>query len=155
MVQAWRIVKTRHAATAFDGEGARLYGGRWNSVGRRVVYASGTKALASLEILVHLQIPGGLSFVAIPLHFDEALVEVYPVRRLPAGWDAEPPGAVSQRIGDAWLDLARAPVLALPSVLTGETNFLLDPGHPDFGRIKRGAPEPFAFDPRLLAGRAS
>lgn len=55
--RAWRIVKEKHAATAFSGEGARLYGGRWNSVGTSLVYTSGTKALAALESLVHLNPP--------------------------------------------------------------------------------------------------
>ena len=62
MIAAWRLSKTRYAGTAFDGEGARLNGGRWNSVGTRVAYASASIALATLEVLVGLQDTAVLSF---------------------------------------------------------------------------------------------
>jgi RES domain-containing protein len=150
MGEAWRIVKTKHAATAFDGEGARLNGGRWNSVGARVVYVSATKSLAALETLVHLKLPVASKYVAIPLQFDNALVETFPPATRPAGWDAEPPSLASQQIGDVWAKTARSALLALPSVITGETNYLINPAHPDFAKIKFGKPEPFTFDPRLL-----
>ena len=60
MPRAWRLVKARHAAGAFDGEGARLHGGRWNSRGARVVYVSSSRSLAALELLVHLEIAEAL-----------------------------------------------------------------------------------------------
>ncbi len=89
MLSAWRIVKARHAAAAFDGEGARLNGGRWNSPGVRVVYVSVNKSLAALETLVHLTPPVTSTFVAIPIEFEKALlVEFFPVKSLPAGWNA-------------------------------------------------------------------
>jgi RES domain-containing protein len=150
MGEAWRIVKLKHAATAFDGEGARLNGGRWNSVGVRVVYVSFAKSLAALETLVHLKLPVTSKYVGIPLHFDDALVETFAANALPGGWDAEPPSLISQQIGDAWVKGARSALLALPSVITRETNFLINPAHPGFGKIKIGKPEPFTFDPRLL-----
>lgn len=151
MSQAWRIVKEKYAATAFDGEGARLYGGRWNSVGVRVIYVSGSKSLAALETLVHLKPPVVSKYVAIPLQFEEALVEIFPLKKLPAGWQVEPPPPVAQQIGDAWVQAARSPILGLPSVITGETNFLLNPAHPDFKLIRIGKPEPFTFDSRLIS----
>jgi len=150
MREAWRIVKVKHAAVAFDGEGARLNGGRWNSVGVRAIYVSATKSLAALETLVHLKLPVISKYVAIPIQFDDALVETFPHANLPAGWDAEPPPPDSQHIGDAWVKAARSALIALPSVITGETNYLLNPAHPDFPKISIGKPEPFTFDPRLL-----
>ena len=57
MRRAWRMVKEKHAATASDGEGAWLFGGRWNSRGTRGVYTSATLSLAALESLVHLNPP--------------------------------------------------------------------------------------------------
>ena len=147
MPQAWRIVKEKHAATAFDGEGARVHGGRWNSAGVRVVYASFAKSLAALETLVHLKLPVISKYVAIPLEFEDALVEV--PKALPDGWDAEPPPLASQLVGDGWVKANRSAILALPSVLTHETNYLINPMHPDFKKISIGKPEPFTFDPRM------
>ena len=148
MPQAWRIVKEKHAATAFDGEGARVHGGRWNSAGVRVVYASFAKSLAALETLVHLKLPVISKYVAIPIEFDDALVET--AKSLPEGWDAEPPPVTAQLVGDAWVKTNRSAILALPSVLTQETNYLINPAHPNFKKISIGKPEPFTFDPRLL-----
>jgi len=151
MPQAWRIVKEKHADLAFSGRGAADYGGRWNSRGVSAVYVSGTKSLASLEILVHLIPPVLFNFIVFPLQFDDALVERFPPKNLPADWQLLPPPRSTQQIGDAWVREARSSVLALPSVIiSGETNFLLNPAHSDFKRIKVGKPEPFTFDPRLL-----
>lgn len=149
MKQAWRIVKALHAATAFNGEGARLYGGRWNSTGTSVVYTSGSKALAALETLVHLNPPVIFQYVAIPIEIDDAFVEK--ATALPADWTEEPPPPATKEIGDLWAKEARSAVLALPSVIIpGEPNYLLNPAHPDFKKITIGKPEPFSFDPRLL-----
>ena len=151
MPETWRIVKAKHAATAFSGKGAADYGGRWNSRGVAVVYASISKSLAALENLVHLNPPVIFKYVAFPIQFDIALVEVFPLKKLPAGWHAEPPPPSTQLIGDDWVRTARSAVLALPSVIiSGEPNFLLNPAHPDFKKISIGKPEPFAFDSRLI-----
>ncbi|MCC5850876.1 MAG: RES family NAD+ phosphorylase [Verrucomicrobia bacterium] len=151
MRRAWRIVKETHAASAFDGEGARLFGGRWNSQGTRVVYASGTKALATLENLVHLNPPVSFKYVAIPIAFEDALVEKFKPSDLPAEWTEEPPPPSTQVIGDQWVKEARSAVLELPSVIIrDETNYLLNPAHANFKNINLGTPEPFTFDPRLL-----
>jgi len=150
MPEAWRIVKAKHGATAFTGEGAAKTGGRWNSRGVAVVYTSATKSLATLENLVHLNPPFRFKYIAIPLKFEEALVEYFPVKSLPTDWRIEPAPPSTKTIGDAWVEAARSAVLALPSVITGETNFLLNPTHPDFKKIMNGRPEPFVFDPRLL-----
>ena len=88
---AWRIVKEKHAGTAFDGEGARLYGGRWNSRGTRVVYTSEALSLAALENLVHLTPTVAFKYVAIRIEFDDALVEKIALAALPADWKDEPP----------------------------------------------------------------
>jgi RES domain-containing protein len=151
MPEAWRIVKAKHAATAFSGEGAAKTGGRWNSRGVPVVYASSTKSLAALETLVHLNPPVPFQYVAFRLQFDAALVENIPLNRLPAYWRAEPPPPSTKAIGDAWVREVRSAVLALPSVIVpGELNYLLNPAHPAFKKISIGKPERFAFDPRLL-----
>jgi RES domain-containing protein len=151
MPEAWRIVKEKHAATAFSGDGAAKTGGRWNSRGVPVVYASSTKSLAALETLVHLNPPMPFKYVAFRLRFDDALIEKVPLNRLPANWRVEPPPPSTKAIGDAWMRERRSAVLALPSVIIpGELNYLLNPAHPAFKKIAISKPERFAFDPRLL-----
>jgi RES domain-containing protein len=151
MPEAWRIVKEKHAATAFSGDGAAKTGGRWNSRGVPVVYASSTRSLAALETLVHLNPPVPFKYVVFRLQFDDALVDKVPLNRLPADWRVEPPPPSSKAIGDAWVREVRSAVLALPSVIvSGELNYLLNPAHPAFKKISIGKPERFTFDPRLL-----
>ncbi|MCP5558048.1 MAG: RES family NAD+ phosphorylase [Verrucomicrobiaceae bacterium] len=151
MRRAWRIVKEKHSATAFDGEGAWLFGGRWNSRGTRLVYTSATLSLAALESLVHLNPPVAFKYVAIPIEFDEALVEIVAAAGLPADWTEEPPPPSTAKIGDLWVKESRSAVLELPSVIIqAEPNYLLNPAHPNFKKIAIGKPEPFSFDPRLL-----
>lgn len=152
MPTAWRIVKPRRVADAFSGEGARLFGGRWNPVGRPVVYAAESKALAALEILVHVD-DGGLmdEYLCMPVRFDKRLVRSLDLKSLPNNWRANPPPASTQMIGADWLGEGGSVVLEVPSVLIpGESNYLINPQHPAFGKLGIGAPEPFEFDPRLL-----
>ena len=149
--KAWRIVKEKHAATAFSGEGARLFGGRWNSPGIGLVYTSGSMALAALESLVHLNPPVIFKYVKVLIEFDDALVEKFDPTALPADWKDEPPPSSTKSIGDFWAKQGRSAVLELPSVIIpGEPNFLLNPTHPDFKKTVIGKPERFSFDPRLL-----
>jgi RES domain-containing protein len=151
MIRAWRIVRLARAAEAFTGEGARQFGGRWNSPGTPVVYTSAYQSLAALETHVHLQPRGSLKFAVIPVDFDDAMVERIDEELLPAGWRGEPPGAATMTVGDTWAQGARTAVLAVPSVIVPqETNYLLNPLHPAFARIKVGEPLEFSFDPRLL-----
>lgn len=149
MITAWRIVKDNRASSAFSGQGARLYGGRWNSLGISVIYTSGSKALAALESLVHLNPPTVFRYVAIPIQFDDALVER--VTKLPADWSEMPAPSTTKGIGDLWVKEARSAVLETPSVIIPEeSNFLLNPAHPDFQKISFGKAKPFIFDRRLL-----
>ena len=151
MIRAWRIVREARAAEAFSGEGARQYGGRWNSPGVAIVYASEHQSLAALETLVHLQPRGSLRFVVFPVEFADDLVERLPNEALPPSWRSEPPGAATMQIGDAWAQSGRTAVLALPSIVVPqEINFLLNPLHPAFSRISIKKPIEFSFDPRLL-----
>jgi RES domain-containing protein len=151
MLTAWRIVKEKYVGTAFDGEGAMRFGGRWNSRGVRVVYASGSISLAALETLVHLNPPTPFKYAVISVSFDKSLVEKLPRTALPGDWTAEPPSLSTQRLGDAWAKEGRSAVLELPSVLVpAEPNYLLNPAHADFRKMVFGKAETFVFDPRLL-----
>ena len=152
MPQAWRIVRSLHFQSAFTGEGAARYGGRWNSRGRPVVYTSWSKSLAALEILVHLNPPLPFRYVSVQIEFEERLVTRLVSSALPLDWRLEPPPQSTKQVGDAWLRARESAILAVPSVIIpDETNYLLNPGHPEFQDIIFGQPEPFMFDPRLLA----
>ncbi len=150
---AWRIVKEKHAKSAFSGEGARIFEGRWNSTGVRMVYCSENLALAALEILVHSSsIAIRDKFRAFRVTFDERLLIIFDFKKLPKSWNAQPPTAASKKIGDDWVNSAGSAVLALPSVLIPqERTFLLNPRHRDFARINIKDSGSFPLDQRLKA----
>ena len=149
---AWRMVKEKHVATAFSGEGAARTGGRWNSRGVALVYASATRSLAALETLVHLNPPVRFHYRIIRLEFEEGWVERLPLALLSSDWKLEPPPLSTRQLGDEWVRSSRSAILAVPSsIIPQETNYMLNPAHPDFRRITFENPDPFTFDPRLLA----
>jgi RES domain-containing protein len=136
-MKAWRITKQRRARTAFSGEGARLYGGRWNSLGVPVVYVAESQSLAVLEVLVHLDAPALLDkYVFLETDFDASLVIDLDRSSLPKNWQFDPIPEAIQAIGDRWVLSGDSAVLRVPSVLVPmESNFLLNPRHLDFGKI--------------------
>jgi RES domain-containing protein len=150
-VTAWRIVKAKFAAHAFAGEGARRFGGRWNSKGTPMVYTAGSQALAVLEMLVHLEASDLLKhYRLIPVTFDQSVVKVLSPASLPANWKRRPTPATVRAIGDEWVVSAQSVVFQVPSVIvTGESNYLLNPTHPNFGKLVIGKPLAFRFDRRL------
>lgn len=152
-VSAWRIVKRKLAKDAFSGEGARRFGGRWNSPGVPMVYAAQSQSLAALEILVHLESPRLLDrYVVIEVRMDPGLITRVDESKLPRDWQAEPPLPGLQAIGDGWVASHASPVLEVPSsIIPAESIFLLNPLHRDFQNLAIGKPAPFRLDPRLMA----
>jgi RES domain-containing protein len=150
-IQAYRIVKRKFLRTAFSGEGARLYGGRWNSPGVAVIYTSSVLSLAILEWRCHLSQWPAPSAVIIEIEFDSSLI--WTPLKLPANWKRYPSSKANAAVGDSWVGSGRSAVLRLPSatVPTGgeECNYLLNPAHPDFKLIKIGKPRLFKAEPRL------
>ncbi len=151
MPTGWRVTKAKYSRQGFSGLGALLYGGRWNSKGRAVVYTSDSLPLAILEILVHLRRPRHLRGQgATPVEIPTALIE--PVGRLPRGWQRNI--RISQRIGDKWLTSATSPVLEVPSALyrCGEElplSYLLNPSHPLFAKLEIRRFRSLDVDPRI------
>jgi len=148
---AWRIVEAKFRSKAFTGDGARLYGGRWNSKGVAVIYTAGSLALASIEIVVNLPSPKILeTFIRIPARFKPDLVERLSIAKLPRDWQSRPISPATRAIGDRWVQQQRSAVLMVPSVVVPEEfNYLLNPVHPDFEKIEIGRPVVYHFDPRL------
>ena len=150
-VGAWRIVKRKYAKNAFTGEGARRFGGRWNSPGVPMVYTAQSQSLAALELLVNVASSELLRhYVVIEVAIDESLIISLDVSDLPRNWRADPPPRKVRAIGDAWIAKATSAVMRVPSsVIPAEDNFLLNPRHPDFNQIHIGKPVAFRFDQRL------
>jgi RES domain-containing protein len=137
---------------AFDGKGAALNPGRWNTAGVPVVYTAESRSLASLEILVHAEdtsLLTAIRWVTIPVEIDESLIHV--PRTLPRNWWRIPPSGSTRAFGTAWVKQARTPVLRVPSAVTrGEFNYVLNPRHPEFAQLRIGKAAPFTFDHRAL-----
>jgi RES domain-containing protein len=150
MLTVWRVVTERYADTAFSGEGARLYGGRWNPKGVAMVYTAHTQSLALLEMLVQ-DSPLRAHYVMIPARFPERIVERIDAASLPADWRDISARGELQQVGATWSRTRTSAVLAVPSaVVPAESNYLLNPEHPDFVHVEIGAREEWLTDPRLL-----
>ena len=160
----WRLVKHRHIATAFDGEGARLYGGRWNSRGTPMVYLSASLSLAALELFVHLSAEDArLQLAAIPVSLPAGIaIDQANIKDLPKGWRSEPPTDACKAFGSDWANAGGnadtnagaksggAALLRIPSVIVPrEFNYLANPRHPAFAQLTPQTAEPFGFDDRM------
>lgn len=150
-MEAWRVC--RAAYQALDGEGARLYGGRWNSEGVAVVYASSTLSLAALEYLIHVDVedvPDDLVAMRLAVP-DDAAGRSVAVADLPADWYRIPEHAACVALGDAWITANEALLVRVPSaVVPEETNVLINPAHGRAAEVAVVTARAFAYDPRLL-----
>jgi RES domain-containing protein len=151
-ITVFRICKTKYVSTAFDGEGAFRFGGRWNSRGTRIIYAAGSLSLAALEMLVHLDDDSLLfeySYVSVQIPTD-LILKVEHFRKLPKDWHISPAPIATQKIGDDWVKSKISAVLEVPtSIIPLEKNYLLNPLHTYFNKILIGTPQKFRFDERL------
>ncbi|MBI2297244.1 MAG: RES family NAD+ phosphorylase [Betaproteobacteria bacterium] len=151
MLTVWRLVTARFARSAFAGEGARLYGGRWNRKGVSLVYTAASQSLAVLEMLVQDE-PLRARYVMIEARIPKGIaIDRIQIADLPSDWRDIAAREKLQAIGTEWARKQSAVVLAVPSVvIPAETNYLLNPLHPDFRRIKIGKPRKFQNDLRLI-----
>lgn len=151
MSTVWRLVTARFAESAFSGEGARRYGGRWNRKGVPLVYTAGSQSLATLELLVQDE-PLRARYMMIPAEIPRGTkIERVGLEELPSDW--RHPAAIEQlrTIGTEWTTRLSTAVLAVPStVIPTEANYLLNPKHPRFGEISIGEPQMFVTDLRLI-----
>jgi RES domain-containing protein len=142
---------TRRPYADLSGEGARLVGGRWNSSGRAALYLAESRALAVLEVLVHLD----LDEAAMPSDYVMMVVDFSALNAIPdwleEGPSTPPSDAECRAIGDAFLESKRAIALRVPSVVVPQAgNFVLNPAHSLIDKVRIGSIDPFAFDRRLL-----
>jgi RES domain-containing protein len=150
------VTRKAHTGQPLSGEGARLYGGRWNHIGVPIVYASQSLSLAVLEYLVNLatgDLPDDLFSIRIriPEDFDQSKIGF---DELPANWRTYPAPEALKDIGTDWATKVATPVLLVPSVvIPGELNCLINPKHALARQIKSDMVEPFALDERLFKRR--
>ena len=146
----------RYHADDLSGVGAKHEGGRWNSPGVAVCYASTTIALAALETLVH--VTAGLSLPLNRILLEISVPELvwdarenFPERAASTvGWNVSPPCLVSLSWGDAWVRESRSCVACVPSVIVPEEqNVLLNPAHPAATLITATKRRVWSYDPRF------
>ncbi len=151
MQTVWRITTAKFIDSAFTGEGARLFGGRWNPQGARMVYTAQSQSLALLELMVQdntLRAHYMLIPAQLPSNLEETRIDT---KQLPDNWRSIGAREALQRIGQTWLQSGETAVLNVPSaVVPAERNYLLNPLHPDFARIQFGQPQGLLTDTRLL-----
>jgi RES domain-containing protein len=153
MPRVYRLTHERHArdpADLLSGEGARLYGGRWNHKGTALVYAASHASLAVLELLVHSDVlPRNMVLVAYDVP-DTPAPGSWPRARLPPDWADYPLPRSTQDLGTAWAAGLSGLAVAVPSaVVPIENNWLLNPAHRAIAKVKARVIGPFPFDARL------
>ncbi len=140
-------------ANDLSGHGAEISGGRWNSKGVAALYTSASRALCAIEIVVHVPagiIPKDYFMVSISIP-DNETIDILNLKNLPSTWNNNPISGSTQRIGNVFLTEQKALVLKVPSVIIkDEWNYIINPLHPGFKKVKIVNTEPFTFDTRLF-----
>jgi RES domain-containing protein len=153
-MNVFRIERAKYLETTLSGIGASLTRGyRWNSLNTQLVYTAESRALATLEVSVHLDLsedlPTDRYYVEIEIPADVTILEVI-LEDLPPEWDAKPPTFITQTIGDDFVLQGEAAVLKVPSsIVPQEFNYLINPNHPEAKRIKVIRITSMNFDPRF------
>lgn len=152
LIQVWRITDHKYGKSAFSGEGARIWGGRFNSPGTPAVYTSGSLSLALLEILIQINDRSHLqNKVLFQAEIPEKLIQTLSQNQLPDQWSHIPAAKSSQVYGDRWIASKKSPVLRVPSVVVPqEFNFVLNPKHEHFKSIIISDALPLPLDPRFF-----
>jgi RES domain-containing protein len=148
----YRLCK-KYYSNDLSGRGAELSGGRWNGKGVAALYTSSSRALCTIEIIVH--IPAGIipkDYYLITIEFlDNAPVKSIDIKDLPANWNSNPISVSTQRIGNTFFSEQKALVLKVPSaIIKDEWNYIINPMHESFREVKILNIEPFALDVRLF-----
>ena len=152
-MRVWRLAQAKYPA--LDGEGARRYGGRWNSEGHAVVYTASHLSLAALELLVHVasDIPPP-GYEAVEIEIPDGIIPDT-LCPLPEGWYEMIPPIECKDVGDRWIESGQSLICAVPSaVVPEEYNYLLNPAHADMRLVTIIRRRPFSFDPRLVPASA-
>lgn len=154
----FRIEREKYLETTLTGIGASMEDGyRWNSINTKIVYTAQSRALATLEVSVHLDLsedlPEDRLYVEIEIPDVIAIQEVN-LEDLPEDWNSKPPTVTTQTIGDDFVNYNEAAILKVPSsIVPQEYNYLINPNHPDSGKIKVISTSQMKFDHRIKGGK--
>jgi len=150
-ITAWRITLKTFGQDSMSGQGAKLYGGRWNPVGYPAIYLAQHLSLVILELVVHFDSTDKIrDFIAFPFTFDKTSVFSLSASSLPQNWFELPIPSSTQQIGKKWLDANEYMVMQVPStVVPLESNFVVNPRHKDFKHIEIEDPVPLHIDPSV------
>lgn len=149
-MEVYRITRQKYERD-LSGNGAAVAGGRWNEIGKPVLYAASSRSLAILETLVHLRQPQPPPDYRIMVLYVPDTMPMLAIadRELPAGWRHNE--VYTQQRGSLWLSDNSCVSLRVPSVIVrAEYNLLLNPAHPFFSEIRLIAVEPIEFDARFF-----
>jgi RES domain-containing protein len=153
LTRVFRILRKPYSKKPLDGEGAYRFGGRWSSPGTRIAYVAEHLSLAMLEYFVHIDSedpPKDLVVVSADVPDNVPRIAVAP-KQLPRDWRQVPAPPALAAIGNQFVDSLRAAVLMVPSALApSELNWLINPGHPAFARIRVNPAEPFRYESRFF-----
>lgn len=153
-MKVYRIEREKYLETTLKGVGAaRTEGYRWNSLNTYIVYTAASRALATLEVGVHLDLnedlPNDRFYVEIEIPEDIDILQLE-ITDLPKNWDSKPPSLETQIIGDTFVESAEYAVLRVPSsVVSPEYNYLINPKHRDANKIVVLSTECMDFDQRI------
>jgi RES domain-containing protein len=152
-MRLWRLSRKAFAKEPLDGKGGLYAAGRWHSAPRLIVYASQSLALATLEVLVHVDpdlAPDDLVAIEIDVPKRVRVIRLTPAKLL-GSWRRYPAPRSLQKVGNTWLDCLETAVLCVPSaVIPSELNYLINPLHPQVRHVRVVSKTAFAFDPRLI-----
>ena len=157
-MKVYRVEREKYLETTLSGVGAAMSKGyRWNSINTKLVYTAESRALAMLEVSVHLDLSEDLPidryYVEIEIPNDIIILEVA-IEDLPQDWDAKPPTFTTQTIGDDFVFQNDAAILKVPSsIVPQEFNYLINPNHNDAARIKVSSKSPMKFDIRFKSNQ--
>jgi len=155
----FRIEREKYLKTSLTGIGASMSEGyRWNSFNTRIVYTAETRALATLEVSVHLDLsedlPDDRYYVQIEIP-DKLTIQEVKLEDLPEEWNSKPPGLITQLIGDDFVIYNEAAILKVPSsIIPQEFNYLINPTHPDSAMIKVISTKKMVFDQRIKRAKS-
>jgi RES domain-containing protein len=149
-MKVYRISKCEFISD-LQGTGAARYPGRWHNKGTYILYTSATPSLALLESVVHISNIAVTSYCMICLEIPEDKIQTITTRELPPNWFVNPAPDVLKNTGDAFIKENKFLALKLPSaIMPEENNYLLNPGHADFKKIKTVYTRTIPIDERFL-----